>query len=520
MTGPAADRLTAPAPRAPRGGSRRALVAVGLALMMVQLDGTVVSIAAPTIGRELDASLAGLQWISTSYLLTISTAVVLAGWLGDRLGPRRVFLAGAALFTACSAACAGVDSIGPLVGLRVGQGLGAALLLPTSFAILRAAYPGPGLARAIGIVSGCASVPLVVGPILGGALVGTLGWPAVFLLAVPVGVAALALAGAAGDDRPGPGRRFDPVGTVLLAGCLGLTTAGMIAVPERGWLAAGSTGVLAAGLALGAGFRASQRRVRAPLLPPRVLRSPPLAVGLAALLVYAVTFFGLAFFLVLDLQRVQGHGAVATGLRLLPLTVGLVLAGPLAGWQVRVAGSRATLAGNAAAAAAAFGAYAALPSTAYGAVVGILLGALGVCLGCVQVAATHLVVDSAEDGLAGSVSSLQGVAVQTGGALGIALLGSVLDAAAGHRFAGLTGADPALAGAADGVAAAAGGVAQAHPPVLPGLAAEQVAALRAAADAAFGAGLQTVLGCCAVLLGAGCLLVLAVLGREGAGRVT
>jgi EmrB/QacA subfamily drug resistance transporter len=478
---------------------------------MVQLDGTGVSIATPTIGRELSASLAELQWISASYLLTISATVVLGGWLGDRYGCRPVFLAGTVLFTACSAGCALTGTVGPLLALRVGQGFAAALVLPTSFAILRAAYPGPALARAIGIASGCASVPLVVGPILAGALVSSLGWQGVFLLAVPVGVAGLAATRGAAAPPAGQPHGFDPLGTLLLAAGLGLLTAGLTAVPARGWTAAGSAGLVVAGVALGAAFLAQERRATAPLLPPRVLRSAPLSVALVALLAYAAAFFGLAFFLGLDLQRAQGYGPVAAGVRLLPLTAGLVLAGPLTGTVLSRAGSRVALAGSAAAAAVAFAGYATLPSTTFGWPVAGLFGVLGLSLGGVQVAATHLVVSCAEDGLGGSVSSLQGVAVQTGGAVGIAALGSVLSAAAGSRFMSLTAEDPALAGAADRVAAVAAGVPQARLSLPPGLPEVQATALRAAAAAAYEAGLQTVLGCCAVVLAGCAVLVLAVL---------
>jgi EmrB/QacA subfamily drug resistance transporter len=500
------DRSVRTIEMAPRERPRTALAlaVVSLAFVMVQLDGTVVSISGPNIGRDLGASLSGLQWISNSYLLTISTIVILAGKFGDRIGHQRVFLNGVLLFCLASMLCAWSTSIAYLTALRVAQGLGAAMVLPNGFSILRATFVGPQLPRAIGVVSGCSALPLVVGPIVGGFLVEHVGWQAIFLINVPIGLVAWPLGyfmARIPDASPtGP---VDYVGLAFLVASVSALTWGIINTQAYGWGSLLSLGLMVAGVLLGCAFVWLEACVvRYPLLPVRVFRSIPLSIGIGSLVIYAFSFFGLAFFIVLLVQRIQGYDSGAAGIRLLPLTVTTVAAGPAGGFLVRWLGSRNTLVTGLSLASLAFGSLAVVRSAGFGPILVASLALAGLALGCVQVAATHLVIDSADGAFAGSVSGLQGLAVQTGGVLGIALLGSVMNTVASHSFLAQVSAAPDLRTAAAGLPDVAADVPQGIVPSLPGASAAELDAIRQAAHTAFSHGL------CVVFVICGCLLML------------
>lgn len=295
----------------------------GLAL----LDGTIVNVALPTIGRDLGADLAGLQWVVNAYALALAALILLGGSLGDRFGRVRVYAVGVGGFGLASIACALAPSVGALVAARTVQGVCAALLVPGSLAILQASFHPDDRMAAIGAWTGLLGVASASGPVVGGWLVG-FDWTWAFWLNVPLAAAVVALALTVVPESRNPvaDRRFD-TGGVLLAviGLAGVTYALTVVPDDPGAvpLAAGVVGVLAL-----AGFVVQERRTRHPMVPPSLFTSRVFStINLVTLLVYAALSAGLLF-LVLFLQTVGGWSPLQAGLATVPLSlVMLVLAG-------------------------------------------------------------------------------------------------------------------------------------------------------------------------------------------------
>ena len=292
---------------------------------MAFLDMTVVNVALPTIGTELDATVGGLQWIVNGYALTLSSLILLGGSLGDRFGRRRVFLIGTVWFAAASLLCGLAPASQALVAARALQGVGGALLTPGSLAILQSSFPPGDRGRAVGAWSGLSGIAAAIGPFVGGWLIGVGSWRLIFLINVPLALAVVAVAMRHVPETrdPAAARSIDVTGALLTAGGLAAVTWALIAAGERGVTA----NVLCAGLAgiaSLAGFVAFERRIRHPMLPLDIFRSPQFtAANLVTFVVYAS--LGITFFLlVVDLQQVLGYSPAQAGLATLPVT-GLML---------------------------------------------------------------------------------------------------------------------------------------------------------------------------------------------------
>jgi EmrB/QacA subfamily drug resistance transporter len=307
---------------------RWVLLATVLGSAMVMLDATVVNVALPTIGRDLNASLAGLQWTVTAYTLTLAALILLGGSLGDRLGRRRVFLIGVAWFALASALCGLAPDIGVLIGARVLQGVGGALLTPGSLAIIQATFAAEDRPRAVGAWSGLGGVASAIGPVLGGWLVQAGGWRWVFLLNLPLAAAVIMVTLRHVPETRDPSVRggFDVSGAVLAALSLAGLTYALIEAPEKSSraiiVAAVAAGVVAAVLFVAV----ERRRTRtpgkvSPMLPLDVFGSRQFSViNIITFLVYGA-FGGLLFLLVLQLQVVSGYSPLKAGSALLPITV-------------------------------------------------------------------------------------------------------------------------------------------------------------------------------------------------------
>ncbi|MGP3984051.1 MFS transporter [Streptomyces sp. KR80] len=316
---------------------------------MAFLDSTVVNVALPRMGADLDADLAVLQWTVNAYMLTLAGLILLGGALGDRFGRRRVFVVGVVWFALTSLACGLAPGAGVLIAARALQGIGAALLTPGSLALIQATIHPDERARAVGAWSGLTGVAAAVGPFLGGWLVDGPGWRWVFLLNVPLAAVCVpvalrhvpetlaAPAGALAGEAPG---RFDVPGAALAALSLGAVTYALIEAPEQGASPAVLVTALG-GLLLGAAFIRRERRLERqrdhprepwpasrradPMLPPRIFRSRQFtAVNAVTLCVYAA-FGGFFFLSVLQLQVVLGYSALAAGTALLPITLLMLL---------------------------------------------------------------------------------------------------------------------------------------------------------------------------------------------------
>jgi EmrB/QacA subfamily drug resistance transporter len=319
----------------PRG--RWVLAAAVLGSSLAFLDSTVVNVALPTIGKELNTSLAGLQWIVTAYTLTLAALILLGGSLGDRLGRRRVFLIGVVWFALASLLCGVSPDIGVLIAARALQGIGGALLTPGSLAIIQATFFPADRPRAIGAWSGLGGVGAAVGPFLGGWIVGSIGWRWIFLINLPLAAAVVVVTARHVPETRDPtaSGRFDVAGAVLAALSLAGVTDALIEAPAHGAARAAVAG--AAGLVAGAAFLVLERRRgrpgsrTAPMLPLDVFASRQFtAVNVVTFLVYGA-LSGFLFLLVLDLQVVVGFSPLQAGVSLLPSTLILLALSSRAG---------------------------------------------------------------------------------------------------------------------------------------------------------------------------------------------
>ncbi|MGW3243995.1 MFS transporter [Streptomyces sp. NPDC001070] len=307
------------------GGSagRWVLAAVVLGSGMTLLDGTVVNVALPTIGKDLGATLAGLQWTINAYTLTLAALILLGGSLGDRFGRRKVFMIGTVWFALASLLCGIAPSIEMLIAARALQGVGGALLTPGSLALIQASFASQDRARAIGVWSGLGGIAGALGPLLGGWLVDAVSWRWVFFINLPLAALVIAVAARhvpeSRDESVTGG--FDVAGAALGAlGLAGITYALIAAGGSHPDIAAVAVSGVA-GVAALAGFVVTERRSPHPMLPPRLFANRQFtAANLVTFAVYAA-LGGVFFFLVLELQTQAGYSALASGTALLPVTV-------------------------------------------------------------------------------------------------------------------------------------------------------------------------------------------------------
>ncbi len=294
---------------------------------MALLDSTVVNVALPHIGADLDTDMAVLQWTVNAYMLTLAGLILLGGALGDRYGRRKVFVIGVVWFAAGSLLCGLAPNAGVLIAARALQGIGGALLTPGSLAIIQSGFHPDDRARAVGVWSGLGGVGAAIGPFLGGWLVDAPGWRWVFLINVPLAVLCVAVAlrhvPESRDPRVHTGR-FDVTGAALGALTLALVTYALIEAPGQG-ASRLVVGAGVAGLGLGGAFVRRERHLADPMLPPDIFRSRTFtSVNVVTVCVYAA-FGGFFFLAALQLQVVAGYSALGAGAALLPTTVLMLL---------------------------------------------------------------------------------------------------------------------------------------------------------------------------------------------------
>jgi EmrB/QacA subfamily drug resistance transporter len=337
----------APAIRLNATAGRWVLLATVLGSSMAFLDATVVNVALPTIGRQLGASLGGLQWTVTAYTLSLAGLILLGGALGDRLGRRRIFLLGVGWFALASALCGLAPSIGVLIAARTLQGIGGALLTPGSLAIIQATFAAEDRPRAVGAWSGLGGVAGAAGPLLGGWIVQAAGWRWVFLLNLPLAVVVIAVTVRHVPETSDPSAhgRFDVAGAALAALALAGITYALIEATGGGG-PAGPVTAAAVGIAAAVAFvRVERRRGRSPdrvppMLPLDVFASRQFtSVNVVTFLVYGA-FGGVIFLLVLQLQLVAGFSPLAAGTALLPTTILMLLLSARAGGLAQRIGPR------------------------------------------------------------------------------------------------------------------------------------------------------------------------------------
>jgi EmrB/QacA subfamily drug resistance transporter len=309
------------------------LAAVSVATFMLLLDVTVVNVALPAIRDSLGASFTDLQWVIDAYALTLAALVLTAGSLADRLGRRRVFVAGLALFTAASALCAAAPDPTFLILARGLQGIGAAAMFAVSLALIAHEFDaGRDRGTALGIYGATIGVAVAIGPLLGGALTDALGWESIFLLNLPVGVAALAMTfGRLRESRDPNATRVDWSGTATFSAALFLLVFALVRGNDEGWGSPLIVSLLAGFAVLLAAFVAVERRVAEPMLPLALFRRPAFAGAQIAALTISASIFSLFLYISLYLQNYLGLSPLQTGLRYLPITLAVFFASPLAG---------------------------------------------------------------------------------------------------------------------------------------------------------------------------------------------
>jgi EmrB/QacA subfamily drug resistance transporter len=308
-------------------------------LFMVSMDNTIVNVALPSIRRELDASLSGLQWTIDAYTLVIASLLMFSGSTADRIGRRRTFQVGLATFTLGSLLCSVAPGLGWLVAARVVQAVGGSMLNPVAMSIITNVFTEPReRARAIGVWGAVVGLSMGVGPIVGGALVDSVSWRAIFWINVPVGVAAFVLAALfVPESRAAHARRPDPVGQLLVAAGLVSLTYGIIEGPRRGWGSPEIVLLFALAVAATVGLLLWEPRRQEPLLELRFFRSIPFSGATVTAVAAFAAFGGFLFLNTLYLQDVRGFSPLQAGLCTLPMAVASFVLAPVAG---RIVGSR------------------------------------------------------------------------------------------------------------------------------------------------------------------------------------
>ncbi|TMR08317.1 MFS transporter [Nonomuraea turkmeniaca] len=419
------------------------LLAVSLGVIMVMLDGTVVGIANPSIQVDLKASLSDLQWVTSGYLLALAVFLITAGKLGDLFGHKRVFLIGVGGFALSSVGIGfsaeladvipGVTPVGALIGLRVLQGLFGALLQPAALALLRTAFPGEKLNQAMGAWGAIIGLSSAAGPIVGGVLVERASWETVFFINAPVGVVALVMGiFLIKDSRAQTMARIDWLGVVLLSGAMFSLVWTIIKAPEWGWGDSTTLTFVAVFVVLIAAFiiwqSVAQRIGRQPLVPLSLFRNVSISIGTLLMMMVAFAMFGAMFFLGFFFQGVHGLSPLEAGLRMLPMSAGMIFASPLAGMALGRFGPKITMATGLLVTAFSMFLMSRLSIDASFIESGIPFLLLAFGMSPVFVGATEIIVGNAPVQLTGVAGGVQQSAMQVGGALGTAILGAVMAA--------------------------------------------------------------------------------------------
>jgi len=418
------------------------LAAMSLGYGVVQLDVTIVNTALNSIGGSLGGGVSQLQWVVSAYTIAFAAFILTAGALGDRIGAKRVFIAGFAIFTAASVGCALAPNAVILIAARAVQGLGAAILVPNSLALLSHAYPEEKQrGRAVGIWAAGASIALTAGPLVGGGLIALVGWRSIFLVNLPVGLAGLWLSARyARETTRSPQREIDLPGQIAAIAALGCLAGAVIEGGSLGWSNRWVIAGFVTSAVLSVLFIVRERRASQPMLPLSLFAHRMFALSSLVGLLVNVAFYGLIFVFSLYFQRVNGMSAFATGLAFLPM-MGAVL--PVNLFAPRLAeriGAPATIAAGAAL--AAFGCLALLgigQGTSYWAICGQLI-VIGGGLGLLVPPLTSTLLGSVEKSRSGIAAGVLNATRQTGSVLGVALFGSLV----GHANGLVAGAHASL----------------------------------------------------------------------------
>ncbi|MGW6963444.1 MFS transporter [Streptomyces zaomyceticus] len=437
----------APAPAHPAPDPRRwtALALICAAQFMLVLDVTVVNVALPALAADLDLGRTALTWVVTAYTLCFGGLMLLGGRLADALGARRVLLAGLALFTAASLACGLAPDAGVLLGGRVAQGIGAALLSPAALALVTTVFQGAERPKALGAWAAVGGTGSAVGVLLGGALAAGPGWPWIFYVNVPVGLAVLAtLPRYVPEPTSTPLRRrrgggLDIPGALLVTTATGALVYALVQAGDSGWTGAATLLPLLGALALYGAFAAAERKARTPLMDLRMLTRRPVVVGSLLMLVATALLISFFFLGSMQLQRVHGLDALRTGLLFLPVALTTAIGAHLGSRLVTTAGPRVCAAGGLAVAALGCLPLVFLrPDSGPWATLLPSLATAAFGLGAVFVTATTTALGLIDPHEAGLASGIVNTFHELGGSIGVAIVSTLALTATAPTPTGLT----------------------------------------------------------------------------------
>ncbi len=423
---------TAPpaAGRWPQGHPRRRqiLLVLCLSLLVVVIDNTILNTALPTLARVLHAGTSSLQWIADAYTLCFAALLIPAGALGDRYGRRTSLVGGLAVFALGSAAAAFASGTGTLIAARIVMGLGAAFVMPATLSILNSVFPPRERPQAIAAWSAVAGVGIVIGPTLGGLLLSHFWWGSVFLINIPL--VALALAGVllTVPETAEPGRgRLDFAGTLMVAGALFLIVDAIIEAPTRGWTGWVTLAELAAGAAMLGLFTWWELHIPNPLIDLRVFAVRAFSAAAASVTVIFFALFGSLFVLTQYLQLVHGYSPLSAGVRALPFAIAMAAVSPVSTVLAGRLGSRVVIPAGMALMGAGLldlstvGVHTSYPPLA------IAVAIMGAGMGLVMAPASTTIMTTVPAHQAGAGSAVNDTIREVGGALGIAVVGSLAE---------------------------------------------------------------------------------------------
>jgi DHA2 family methylenomycin A resistance protein-like MFS transporter len=418
------------------------LAAMSLGYGVVQLDVTIVNTALSSIGDSLGGGVSELQWVVSAYTIAFAAFILTAGALGDRIGAKRIFMAGFAIFTAASVGCGLAPNAWTLIAARAVQGLGAAVLVPNSLALLSHAYPDDkSRGRAVGIWAAGASLTLTAGPLVGGGLIALVGWRWIFFVNLPIGLLGLWLTWRyASETTRAPQREVDLPGQVAAITALGCLAGAIIEGGAIGWRNPFVIAGFAASAVLAVLFVLRERRAPQPMLPLTLFGNRMFSVAAMVGLLVNVAFYGLIFVFSLYFQRINNWSPFMTGLAFLPMLGAVLPINLLAPRLAERIGAPQTIAlGSCVAAAGSLGLVTVAPGTSYWAI-GLQLVALGGGLGLLVPPLTSTLLGSVEKSRSGIAAGVLNSTRQTGSVLGVALFGSLI----GQANAFMTGTHAAL----------------------------------------------------------------------------
>ena len=409
-----------------------------MSILVVGLDVTILNVALPSIQKDFGASVSGAQWTIDAYTLVIACLLMLSGSMGDRFGCKRIFQLGLFSFTVGSLLCSVAPGLGWLIAFRAVQAIGGSMLNPVAMSIVTNVFTEPReRARAIGWWGGVAGVSIAGGPLLGGLLVQTIDWRAVFWVNIPVGIAAILLTQRFVPESKAPHpRRFDPVGQVLMILTLGLLIFGIIEAPNHGWGSSLILGCFAGSLICAALLIYFEARHPEPLIDLRFFRSPPFSGAAIVSICSFVSLGGFLFLNTLYLQDVRNFSPLHAGVALLPAAGVMMILSPISGRIVGHRGPRLSLVIGGSCLLAA-GLVSAIPA-GEPSDVRLFLGyaLLGAGLGWANAAITNTAVAGMPREQAGVAAAVASTTRQLGSALGVAIIGSVIADHVTHIEAG------------------------------------------------------------------------------------